>query len=656
MRNGRIPPILVCKTAFFEDSTMLGLQKILETVNKYKDPSVDRALSLALDTSDAQSSTDITKTLLNRHEHHAMHSLVVNYHKATPQMKKEIAFHGKNLHQALRQTIKSNHTQTIANGITLIWETKSAQQAYLLNDVMLHGKIESKQLAAMALFKLAGWATSGVPYGDPICSAEDFQAIRNASLDAVKNYHAHQLEKTLESLYKFLSSFIPGLLKTMHEPHMDIVLPPMRKALATLQSDEIAAGCVQFLDHPHFKAAALRGLRHASDHNMMQPILRSHHLLKIASKRSELKELVDAKHLIPPQQILSEYDQDAAIGYLQWVETLIGLELWTIPYLKAAHNLKSATARLHALRALMKMASKEKSATADKAILYFIADKNPHVATTAARYTLNHHEENEKEFYHLLLELLHSQHLSVRRLASIRLAPIGFDSIWNNWHKISEQQRTTLGQTLIKIDPNFHHMLGRKLGSENPSDTVKALAIINFLNQGDFFTQAITILLRSQNEKIASAAATAIGTTTAPQSIEHLERTLLNKNARVRANAIESLNKLEAKTHFPTLQKIAQKDKNRPRANAIGALMEQHTDEALNALEVMLSDEAANHRTSALWLIEHMGLIDMAKHVAEMSISDPDPTVRNKAKDVIDKIITQIHHTDTTDAQKQEAR
>jgi len=78
--------------------------------------------------------------------------------------------------------------------------------------------------------------------------------------------------------------------------------------------------------------------------------------------------------------------------------------------------------------------------------------------------------------------------------------------------------------------------------------------------------------------------------------------------------------------------------------------MEMRTGEALTSLARMLAHPQSAQRTSALWLIDHLGLIDLSRHVAEMSITDRDDKVKRRAGEVIQHLIAVLrantHHHD----------
>src|SRR5690606_8527026 len=91
--------------------------------------------------------------------------------------------------------------------------------------------------------------------------------------------------------------------------------------------------------------------------------------------------------------------------------------------------------------------------------------------------------------------------------------------------------------------------------------------------------------------------------------------------------------------HVDQLVKMVDDPQNRPRANAIAALLDLRTADAVASLRRMLDDQRPAHRHSALWLVETVGVLDLARHVAELSISDPDANVKRRANRVIEQLL-----------------
>ena len=149
----------------------------------------------------------------------------------------------------------------------------------------------------------------------------------------------------------------------------------------------------------------------------------------------------------------------------------------------------------------------------------------------------------------------------------------------------------------------------------------------------------------ARDSLIASAAVRALGSASGDEVRHTLEAALKHEDSRVRANAVEALQQHKSTAHVLELVDMAERDESRPRANAIGALIQMRTGDALGSLSRMLDDTRANQRISALWLVEHMGIIDVARQVAEMSISDGNEKVRDRAERAVRQLIQVMSHT-----------
>ena len=70
--------------------------------------------------------------------------------------------------------------------------------------------------------------------------------------------------------------------------------------------------------------------------------------------------------------------------------------------------------------------------------------------------------------------------------------------------------------------------------------------IIFRLNQGAFFVDALKVLINDSDQRVASAAARALGTADRDAAAGALQDALDHPDSRVRANAIEALYELDA--------------------------------------------------------------------------------------------------------------
>jgi hypothetical protein len=254
----------------------------------------------------------------------------------------------------------------------------------------------------------------------------------------------------------------------------------------------------------------------------------------------------------------------------------------------------------------------------------------------------------------LLVQLVNGPQEEIRQLAGNYLAPMGFARYWERWPRLDQAQRIAAGRALIKLDPCFHSHLSQRLAGGDRDACVRAMNMIRDLNQGAFFQPALMALAGSDDVHLVSSAITALGSADSEDVIQVVEKSLEHRDGRVRASGIEALQQLRSTRHVDRLTAMALSDDNRPRANAIGHLLELSSGQAMHALRLMLEDERPEHRISALWLIDAAGLIEVMRHVAELSISDPDEEVKYRACRVIQRLIVAMQPaaSETTGAAK----
>jgi HEAT repeat protein len=114
---------------------------------------------------------------------------------------------------------------------------------------------------------------------------------------------------------------------------------------------------------------------------------------------------------------------------------------------------------------------------------------------------------------------------------------------------------------------------------------------------------------------------------------------LNDEDPRVRANAIEVVEKRNDAEYIPMLAQRARSSHNRERANAVKALGKMKLSIAQQALSSMLEDERGDHRISALWALRQIGLWRLLNQVAQMARFDKNLKVRRYALTLIKSIV-----------------
>lgn len=604
---------------------MLGLKRIYDRLHGIDDPSVDIAMAAALATAEPAAVTLMARRLLQRNHREGTLALVLQYHNLPPRVRRQIVAQADALFRPLREATERRATAGPANSIEIIRRADATRLAYLLTDLLRRGAPDAKPLAAEALLEMAGR-----PVTDPAGAAY----LQSAIEEAVASFAHHQHAQVLLAAASLVPRPIPGVMAMLAvDDHA--AADEMRRIVSAAEHPAIRRGLALWLTVRSLNAPALMGLRRAAAAGQMHECLAEHHLLRIAPVANALAKVELPVDLCPSDEHVTAMPVAARRGLASWYATLPLEPIVHIQRLAILHRDDDELVRLSALRGLMTLARQGVDEGVLDAVALFCEDRSPAIARIALRELIRRHYPGLAK---LLAKLVNSGHQEVRRLAGRLLGPIGFERLWEAWPVLDEQRRLAAGRALIKIDDRFHHLLADRLQCEGPGQ-LRALAMIAALNQGAFFEPALESLVRGRDEMLASAAVRAIGTAGTESAVALLEEALQHSDARVRANAVEALAAARSTTQMQKLVSMASRDEHRPRASAISALMQMKLSEALPALQRMLADTRPTHRRSALWLVDSMGLIDFAREVAEMSISDPDENVRGRADRIVHELI-----------------
>jgi HEAT repeat protein len=241
-----------------------------------------------------------------------------------------------------------------------------------------------------------------------------------------------------------------------------------------------------------------------------------------------------------------------------------------------------------------------------------------------------------------LPSLVTSPHPEVRAVAGRALGPRAFELFWTNWPRLPAERRRAAGKALVKVAPQFGELLKARLTTQGLTDRMQGLAVVRELELGPDFAPEILGLAGGSDPVIASAAVGALASRSDPQAAERIAAHLDHADPRVRANAVEALDRMDDRGHLDRLTRMAQEEANRPRANAIRALIRaRRTREALPALHEMLHHPLPQHRASALWVVQNLGLVELVRAVAELALTDPVAGVQGRAMDLVKQLAKQ---------------
>ena len=612
---------------------MAPVHEVYRLLAKRDHISVDRAMAAALATADPVALGLCGKMLLDRGQTAGLLGLVLHFHRLDGALRQALIARADQLGKPLRDAGRAAQGRGPANMLEIIRQAGAGRLAYLVTEQLRRGEGERRELAAATLLSLVE-RTEEAAAPVPAREATD---IADAVEEAVEQYAVHRQARVIHAFLRLAPRPMPRAMAGLadkHNPAIEVV----RRMLADPTEPAAGRSVLYFLQAPALRTPAIEGLVKLADRGELSSALACVHVLARPGLAGYLHRLRTLKGMTPSVGQLRHFPPHAARMLPRWLDALPLDTQQRVEALAALRRSPEPTARLLALRRLIAIAREGDLFGVNSVISTFCDDEQMPIARMALRHLMH---IGWAELAKLMLRMVNSPHEAVRDMARGYLGPIAFDRLWQGWPRLTHGQRLSAGAALAKVDPAFSRTLATKLTAGERETVIRALSIIDTLKLGESFEDALLMLGAGPDEVIAASAVRALGGVGTSRAVQQLEAALEHADSRVRANAVEALQQHKSTRHMQRLLEMAEDDDNRPRANAIGALMDLRAADAIASLHRMLADGRAAQRRSALWLAEHMGLIEVAGQVAELSISDPDAQV--SASQAVQNLIALMH-------------
>lgn len=232
-----------------------------------------------------------------------------------------------------------------------------------------------------------------------------------------------------------------------------------------------------------------------------------------------------------------------------------------------------------------------------------------------------------------------AQGVATKKLKESLPPRVSLERYWETFDCLNDQERVSQGREMLDRVPQGRRNLALRLGDPSPTHRVRALRIMTVLGLVAEFEEYVYPLCHDPEAEVRSTAVAALGTLPSPTSRRLLNNALSDQDTRVQANAIEAVEKIGGSSAIGSeLLPMLKSPDNRVRANAVRALLKLGVRDAAEALLSMMLDKDRAQRLSALWLIENMGLFNLAKRVSQMASVDADAQVRVRARGLIEQL------------------
>lgn len=613
---------------------MPKLQAIFRRLRALDDPVVDHSMSQALSTADPVAQRLLVLSLLVRGEEQALAGVVRCFHKLQPQLQHAVVDHAGDLDQALRTVGREEDLDGRMNMIQIVLQSGSTRLAYLLASQLHHGDAQLTRSASAALLDLTRRATCGFATAEGAVGGLTVSPSRHigwlaASLsDAAACFAKHGRQDVLLGIACLAPRRHPRLLPylTEHKHHAHRAL---NQLIRQANHELVRRGLLFFAGIEPMEPAAAEALGSAAITPHVPEVMSMSHLLAVPRVRLALRKIKPAEHLAVGDEGRSSTAMTCRLAS-RWMGTIQAEAASRASALASWGLCEDAVGRLFVLRALMAMSHE----AADEQIGAMCFDADANVARIALRHLIR---RRWRGLDRLMARLLTSPHGRVRDLAQAALLPRGFSRFWDHWPLMPAATRRAAGRAIRKIDPQFNQRLLERMSDPDVDVRLRAVMMTRELGLETFFERRLLDLSDDRDAHVASAAVRALGGIGESSRVTNqLEQSLTHTDDRVRANAIESIQQLQATEQVEqALREMAVSGRgNRSRANAVRALLSLPAADAMPALLRMLGDGEASHRLSALWVVRDLGVAEAARRVAELAKTDRDPAVRREAEQV----------------------
>ena len=526
------------------------------------------------------------------------------------------------LRPAVERIVGQGRRQPILNTLHLIERLTLANCVDLIGSFVESPLEDVGQRTAQVILSVVR-ATAG-PTGQHEPRSVIAQRMDEAVSTGLLGYRDHRFDDIL--LAAALLALRPGpkLAQILADPeHPALYL--LRGAVSRIDRSTVRRNLIPWLGVEALQRSAARQLNRVNGHQALAQVLEHAHLLLTPSRRRAMRQVDRPTRCVPSPVSAVRLPSAAQVNLVRLITALNLRATWRIERLTDLIALPSPLGRMSALVALLR----HDSATVDRAVERFCFDRNEAVAAVAVRRCLSQSQVGNGTF---LRRLEHSPHALVAREAKATLACRGAALFFHRWLDLPRSDLIAAAHAVVAADRRAMLAgLRRMVLQGKRVETLAAIGLLGRLRWSTTLEHELIEQSASADPHVASTAVTALGDVRSTHSVEAVRKALRHDDARVRANAIESLMRLDRRgTKF--IEPIVTTRANRPRANAVGALLAVRHAQALPQLRSMLADPDPLHRISGIWVAKRARALGVAGQLQQLAKQDRFPQVRSRAE------------------------
>jgi len=555
--------------------------------------------------------TVLFETILERGRARSAASLIGAYQDLPVQWQELLIAHAEHLDGPLRLAAKSQDSQTRLNALALIGCGGCAHLGDLVVTLLGDRSAEISRQAGATLVELAELFTHVrpaiespgqlVPPADQQRQTNRRGVFQRALAAAVGNYAEHRHSQAVLAAMMLVPASNEDFWRKHFQPGRPVG-DTVKTLLSSSDRVELANFMVSALREPHLRAAAARAISGLRRLDFIRALARAFddwddHRTRTGLKLVRRPQWLN-RQVLPAEQL----DDDDQLRLVRFIAALGAKADLIGNYLS---RMLDNSSQQVALEIVENLAALDNSPAGE----HFQRTLNSPYESVALAGLGELIRRHVPGLMGILIHQLGSVHEQVRDLAAQQCQGMAFDSYWKNFDNLSAQQRRSAGNAVFKIDPQAPNRWCKYARDASPEYRLRAVRIARALDQVDRYGENITRLTADRDAVVRSCAVAALGQIRREDSQFCNRRVIAALNdpdSRVRANAVEAVERRNIRTADDLIDRLTHSNNNRVRANAIKAQLTWKVESARGAIRDMLHDQRPRHRRSARWLWEQL--------------------------------------------------
>ncbi|MFH1108970.1 MAG: HEAT repeat domain-containing protein [Planctomycetota bacterium] len=591
----------------------------------------DAALLEALPDLESHARSAAVEILVRRAHAPTLAALVLRFGDYDEDLKSVVSRRIGGLHAATRAAIVSPTVEDRAGAIELIRDSGEGKLAYLLADAVRSTCRRTRELAAGALHGMTARMldrlnTQPSPTDASVVNAQA-DGLAEAIRTAVQRWELHFQPKVLEAALWMAERVEAAVLEKLREPQSKIV-HVLSEMIEGASDPRLAGAVLRALAVPPLRPAAARAITHARNPLFIRALARRCWLLADREIEHGCRWVYEGPWVDDWLGEVRELADSETAGVVRFLGAIGGPQEKRMERFRTLLDTRGDEVR----RAVLWQVIDDPDKPATDLLTMIAARTGDEIAEIAARECRRRHRETPAR------PGICGQGIAEGHVRAAN----AFAAFFEGFDRLTPVERTKLAAELKDGVADLAGHIRARCVSASPIERCRAVRVAKVLGVLDEIAQEVQQLAHDGEAVVRSTAVGVLSDLPGPTTTRILRDAVNDPDARVQANAVEALDRLNVEDRLPYIKAKLSSPHSRVRANAVRALLRVELREAGEVLLDMLEDPSQAHRLSALWVIERMRLRSVLHRIVELSHSDPDERVRQRAQRVFRDLGAQV--------------